>query len=129
MGEIKFDGTTIWGYGESEYPIDHSNYWDHLNTDTDKRSYERTLNSPDDIIKLEMINMRRRKKEGNFGSHTLQKTLSAIKNFTVPTVATYSSNTLAPPSGSTGWIFYTGRLTNGNCYMYMYLKFEVEEQN
>ena len=129
LGEIKFDGTTIWGYGESEYPIDHSNYWDHLNTDTDKRSYERTLNSPDDIIKLEMINMRRRKKEGNFGSHTLQKTLSAIKNFTVPTVATYSSNTLAPPSGSTGWIFYTGRLTNGNCYMYMYLKFEVEEQN
>jgi hypothetical protein len=129
LGEIKFDGTTIWGYGSSEYPIIHSNYWDHLNTDTDERSYERTLYSPDDKITLEMINMRRRKKEGNFGSHTLQKTLSAIKNVTVPTVRTYNSNTLDPPGGSNGWIFFTGRLTNGNCYMYMYLKFEVEEQN
>lgn len=129
LGEVKFDGATIWGYGESEYHIANSNYWDHLNTDTDKRSYERTLNSPDDKITLEMINMRRRKKEGNFGSHTLQKTLSAIKNVTVPTVRTYNSNTLDPPGGSNGWIFFTGRLTNGNCYMYMYLKFEVEEQN
>gem|GEM_PF-1224743 len=130
LGEIKFDGTTIWGYGSSEYPIVHSNYWDHLNTDTDKRSYERTLYSPDDIITLEMINLRRRKHEGdNFGSHTLKKTLSAIKNVTVPTVWTYSVNTLDPPGGSNGWIFFTERLTNGDYYMYMYLKFEVEEQN
>ena len=128
LGDVYLNSQQIWGYGENKYGV-ASNIWDHLNTDTSTRSYDETLDSPNDEISLYLKNLRRRNHDGdNFGTHTVKKNLYDIKNVTVPTVSTYSGNTLSPPDGTTKkWILFTDRLTNGSRYMYVYIMFDVSE--
>ena len=127
LGEVKINNQTIWGYGSSKYGVG-TDKWDHLNTDTDERGYEEILYTPNDTIKLELINMKRRPDKESFGSHDVTKKLSAIKGYTIPTIYPYGGKTLEPDAGTSNeWIIYTGRKTEGSRYIYVYVKFEASE--
>ena len=99
-----------------------------MNTDTDERGYEEILYSPNDTIKLELINMKRRPDKESFGSHDVTKKLSAIKGYTIPTIYPYGGCTLEPLAGTSNeWIIYTGRKTYDGRYIYVYVKFSVSD--
>lgn len=127
LGEVKINNQTIWGYGSNKYGVG-TDQWDHLNTDTDERGYEETLYTPNDTIKLELINMKRRPDKESFGSHDVTKKLSEIKGYTIPTIYPYGGKTLEPPAGTSNeWIIYTGRKTCDKRYIYVYVKFSVSD--
>ncbi|MBQ2464643.1 MAG: hypothetical protein II507_06640, partial [Treponema sp.] len=126
-GSIKVNATEIWGWG-TKNDLNHigADGWENLATrENVSRSVSVTCTSPNDKVAIHAIDMRRRNGSSMSGDKFIERTLSNLKSTTSIPACGYHNN--APARTVPKWTLWSGRLSDGTHYVYIYVTFVATE--
>lgn len=127
LGTIKLDDVIIWEYGSSKYGVD-ADEWYSLNGDSSSRNFDMKIEYPSECsLTLHAIDMARRNGSKMSGDKYKTQTIKEIKNRkSVPSCG--YNNKAEARRFEDGWIFWSGKFTDGTHYCYIYVQFDVKEE-
>lgn len=126
-GSIKVNATEIWGWG-SKNDLNHigADGWVNLATSENvPRSVSVTCTSPNDEVTIHASDMRRRNGSSMSGDYSQARTLSNLKSRTSIPACGYQNK--APARTVPNWTLWSGRLSDGTHYVYIYVTFVATE--
>lgn len=130
LGTIKVNDTTIWGWGRAKgYNKIGADGWVELRygkTEDTERSVMVTCTSPSDKVAIHAIDMRRNDGSSMSGDKSTERTLSDLKSRTSIPACGYQNK--APAQTVPNWTLWSGRLSDGTHYVYIYVTFVATEE-
>lgn len=126
-GSIKVNATEIWGWG-SKNDLNHigADGWENLAArENVPRSVSVTCTSPNDEVTIHASDMRRRNGSSMSGDYSQARTLSNLKSRTSIPACGYQNK--APARTVPNWTLWSGRLSDGTHYVYIYVTFVATE--